>query len=440
MSLIPIYALHVVVMLEALIPLFMLSAKLPKRGDRAPRRLACAALFTVIAVIPLVFSDPTDSRSTRNLVHQLLFFTTLLAGMTAMVSISRSASVWTSLFCSTAAYTAQNISSSAMSLVRLTALGSDVSTFAEPLNTIASIMVFGSLYALFYLLFVRRVQQESLLAIKDPQMLLLFAVVSLGVIGFDVLIKSLMYGGVGFVQTVLLRLVHLLVCVFVLFSEYQILYEQKSRADAAVLERILAERARQYEESRQNIDAINVKCHDIRHQIELLAKDGGSGHDALASLAEEVSIYDSHVRTGNDVLDTVLSEKSLLCHRSGVTLSCIADGSALAHMSSMDIYSLFGNALDNALSAVRRLPDPEQRSISVIVRRHGSMVSIHVENRFEGHLVFESGLPVTTNSDKESHGFGTKSMRLVAQKYEGTLTMNARNGLFQTDIIMPIPN
>ena len=145
MSLIPIYALHVMVMLEALIPLFMLSAKLPKRGDRAPRRLACAALFTVIAVIPLVFSDPTDSRSTRNLVHQLLFFTTLLAGMTAMVSISRSASVWTSLFCSTAAYTAQNISSSAMSLVRLTALGSALSTFAEPLNTIASIMVFGSL-------------------------------------------------------------------------------------------------------------------------------------------------------------------------------------------------------------------------------------------------------------------------------------------------------
>ena len=102
--------------------------------------------------------------------------------------------------------------------------------------------------------------------------------------------------------------------------------------------------------------------------------------------------------------------------------------------------SHFGNALDNALSAVRRLPDPEQRSISVIVRRHGSMVSIHVENRFEGHLVFENGLPVTTNSDKESHGFGTKSMRLVAQKYEGTLTMSARNGLFQTDIIMPIPN
>lgn len=47
---------------------------------------------------------------------------------------------------------------------------------------------------------------------------------------------------------------------------------------------------------------------------------------------------------------------------------------------------------------------------------------------------------MTTNSDKESHGFGTKSMRLVAQKYEGTLTMSARNGLFQTDIIMPIPN
>lgn len=440
MSLIPIYALHVMVMLEALIPLFMLSAKLPKRGSATSRHLACAALFAAIAVIPLVFSDPTDSMSTRNLVHQLLFFTILLAGMTVMVSISRNAGVWTSLFCSTAAYTAQNISSSAVLLVRLAVLGSATSTFAEPLNTMVSIMVFGSLYALFYLLFVRKVNQENLLTIKDPQMLLLFAVVSLGVIGFDVLIKSLVYGGVSLTQAVLLRLVHLLVCAFILFSEYQILYEQKSRADAAVFERILAERARQYEESRQSIEVINVKCHDIRHQIELLAKDDGCAHDALASLAEEVSIYDSHVRTGNDVLDTVLSEKSLLCHRSGVTLSCIADGSALAHMDSTDIYSLFGNALDNALAAVCRLSDPEQRSISVIVRRRGSMVSIHVENRYGGHLVFENGLPMTTNPDRENHGFGTKSMRLVAQKYGGTLTMSARNGLFQTDVIMPIPN
>jgi hypothetical protein len=41
--------------------------------------------------------------------------------------------------------------------------------------------------------------------------------------------------------------------------------------------------------------------------------------------------------SGNEALDTILSEKSLSCRRRGIAFSCIADGTALAHVSAADL-------------------------------------------------------------------------------------------------------
>lgn len=69
-------------------------------------------------------------------------------------------------------------------------------------------------------------------------------------------------------------------------------------------------------------------------------------------------------RTGNETLDIVLTDKLLYCEKNNVTITCIADGKSLSFMSEEDIYSLFGNALDNAVLAVEQLPEPYQRSNS----------------------------------------------------------------------------
>ena len=187
------------------------------------------------------------------------------------------------------------------------------------------------------------------------------------------------------------------------------------------------------------MDAINVKVHDIKHQIRHL-QDGGVEVDAtaLASLAKDIRIFDSRVSSGNEALDTILTEKRLLCEAEDITISCIADGQALSFMAPSDIYSLFGNALDNAIEAVREVSDPERRSISVIVRRVGDMASVHIENYFEGKVRFKNGLPVTTKSDAAYHGYGTRSMRKTVEKYDGTITMSARAQLFRVNIMIPI--
>ena len=79
------------------------------------------------------------------------------------------------------------------------------------------------------------------------------------------------------------------------------------------------------------------------------------------------------------------------------------------------------------------------RSISLVVRRRGSMVSVHVENFYEEPLHMVNGLPQTTKGNRELHGFGMRSMRATVERHGGSLTINASGRLFRLDLLIPIP-
>lgn len=83
----------------------------------------------------------------------------------------------------------------------------------------------------------------------------------------------------------------------------------------------------------------------------------------MDEIEKSVSLYDANVKTGNTVLDTILTEKSLLCYKKGIILSCVADGENIAFMEDADVYSLFGNALDNAIEAVLKLEEQRKTQL-----------------------------------------------------------------------------
>ena len=292
---------------------------------------------------------------------------------------------------------------------------------------------------------MRAVERAGTVQVEDRATVGVFVMVILVVILFDVNNKALSYGPTPLPLLVSLRIIHGAVCVFVLFAQYEMLFAQHLRSEAAATERLMAEQQRQYELSRENIEAINIKCHDIRHQIRHLGETGTAVDAAvLADIAREVSVYDATVRTGNEALDTILTEKRLLCEGEGITLTCMADGHALDFLASSELYALFGNALDNAIEATRQVPEGG-RSISLGVRRVGDMVSIHVENTCVGQASFADGLPQTTKltgdgtRDTTNHGIGTRSMRALAERYDGIFSAAQRGDVFCLDITLPLP-
>ena len=142
-------------------------------------------------------------------------------------------------------------------------------------------------------------------------------------------------------------------------------------------------------------------------------------------------IYDAMVETGNEILDTVLTEKSLICEARGITLTCVADGECLSFMDAVDIYAIFGNALDNAIEAVSALEDPDRRSIAVMVFARANLVFLQLENYYSGSLQFDGTLPATTKQQEAGyHGFGLKSIRYTAEKYGGFLTAQNEDDIF----------
>lgn len=294
-------------------------------------------------------------------------------------------------------------------------------------------------YPLYLWLFVRLVRRHSLADISEPQIILVALAVVATVIGLDVVVKSLGASTLGLEAYLMARLAHGVLCGFTLFSEQKILAARQLATEREVERRMAAERERQYQLSRKNIDAINVKCHDIKHQIRSLA-DGGRVADgrALEDLAAEIAIYDSTSKTGNPALDVILTEKGLVCSGEKITLAVIADGRALECLEPQEIYSLFGNALDNAIEAVRGIGEPERRLVSLKVRRSGTMCVINVENSCDVAPAFRDGLPQTTKTDAGSHGFGTRSMRGIVERHGGVLSFGCEDGIFHVDALLPM--
>ena len=420
--------------------------RLERREGFAGRAAVTLGLVAVAAgaLWALVPSDaPTDPSAAFSYPQQLVLFSVLLALSAVAVVWLFCATPWTALFCCTAGYAMQNLASG---LTELTWLACGVSVASNPtdhghlvrfgLNLLCIVVV----YVPFYLALVRNISREGLERIADVRMLGVMVVVMLGVIGFDLVIKDLADHGLALGYVAALRGFHALMCVITYTLAYELLVSRRLEVERQATERVLAERERQYERSKENIEAINIKCHDIRHQIRRLGNEGAVvSRNALDDIAREVDVYDSSVRTGNEALDTILTEKQLVCRGAGITLSCIADGGALGFMSAADTYSLFGNALDNAIEAVGALDDPTRRSISLVVRAVAGVVSIHIENPFAGTVEMRDGLPATTKNDEVNHGFGVRSMRLTVERYGGTLAILAEDGRFHVNAIVPIP-
>lgn len=300
----------------------------------------------------------------------------------------------------------------------------------------AAIYLFSvvSVYIFCYFIFARRIKRKDTQNINSLHIMLLSIVLVL----FTVIIQNSIVEfqqSIDLVILIILALFDIICCIFTLCIQYDLFKSGKMQEEYKFMEQILHQQKVQMELSKANIDLINIKCHDIKHQIlrhgEKLTKE------EVAELEKMIFIYNSVLHTGNESLDVILTEKSLLFEKNKVKLDCIIDGESLRLMSASDIYSLFGNALDNAFEAVKNIENTGKRLISINVKESMGLISIHIQNNYLGNIIFDNDLPVTTKNT-QFHGFGIKSIKMIVEKYKGTMTLNAENGIFNLNILIPI--
>ena len=434
----------VLFMAELLAAEALFCRKLNRRSWFWGRLVLCVAGCFAAAVLCPVGSYTVLSSSA---LFFALFFVTLVGA-----GICFAESWWNILFCGIAGYSVQHITFVAYNMIvtglNLTGLLAQMGTALNPYGeaTIQSglnpltILAYIDVYFLFYwysgyFLSRRMTRGEDLSLGRKP----LIAFSGLGVAVNIVLhMVTVRNTAADPASVVLENSYNLLCCVLILFLQFGVLSRRHLEQDRDLLRQMLAQKEEQYRIRQESMELINIKHHDLKHQLGLLRKV--VDESALRGMEEAVNRYDTLVRTGSEPLDLVLGEKSMLCQGKGIAFSCMADGARLAGMETGDIYTLFGNATENAIEYLQTLSDPEKRFLHVSVRGQGALVAIHVENYYEGpDRTGDTALPRTTKADGNFHGFGLRSIQLTAEKYGGEMSVHARDHLFCVDVVLPQP-
>ena len=219
---------------------------------------------------------------------------------------------------------------------------------------------------------------------------------------------------------------------------YQFLkMEMGQKQEMLEIQKVMQIQYKQFRESQDNIDMINRKYHDLKHQLQILRQetDMDKRADYLDQIEDGLKKYELENKTQNPVLDTILTTKSNQCMKFGITLTVVADGALLNHMHVMDISSIFGNALDNAIRYEAQIKDPDKRLIHLSIAKKQGFICIVIENYFEGGVVPDGYRQCTTQDDELQHGYGVKSIRYTVEKYGGTLHIETIDNWFRLEIL-----
>ncbi len=294
---------------------------------------------------------------------------------------------------------------------------------------------YASVYLIAYFLFASRMGKYGDMPRRTVIPLVIFILVA------DVIVSSVITYLVprenNFIALLLLHLYNIAACVVAIVLLFELPRRKALENKFAVMSSLLRRAEEKYNMSKETVELINIKCHDMKHRLRRLAERSNVAAGAAREMEELINIYDADYRTSNEALNIVLMEKSLVCRRQGITMTCIADGDSLSFMSDADIYSLFDNLLDNAAEAAARMEEG-RRSIGLSVRTVGGFAVVNVYNGYEGSLEYEGGLPKTTKADRTAHGYGMKSIRCVVEEYGGEMTISADGGIFDVNIAIPV--
>ncbi len=228
------------------------------------------------------------------------------------------------------------------------------------------------------------------------------------------------------VTSVLFSIMSSIVAFLGLLLEDQLVQYKAAELENAANKKLLEEQKKQYQIDKAIVDKLNIKAHDLRHQLEngLLIEE-----EHRNSLLSVIKAYDSIYHTGNEALDIVLSKTSLRYQKQNVNLTCMANGASLSFLKNEEIYSLFCNILDNAYESVFPLENPNKRLISLIVFEEKGVVTIKETNYYSGNDDLN-----THKKDRSNHGFGLISIKQIVEQYNGKVNISKKDGIFAIKI------
>lgn len=193
-----------------------------------------------------------------------------------------------------------------------------------------------------------------------------------------------------------------------------------------------------YQNLEQEQTQVRRLRHDMANHLQALSGLLDSPEKArgyLESLMSRPGLTVGKRYCGNTVVNTVLAGKSVLMEEKGIRGDITVVLPEELPLSATDLCALFANALDNAIEACEKLRDPEERAVWVRARADKGLLMVQITNRTNREI---PATLETTKEDKARHGYGLSILREIAERANGTCSIEQRPGVFELVITIPM--
>lgn len=209
--------------------------------------------------------------------------------------------------------------------------------------------------------------------------------------------------------------------------------EQRDKIQIAQLQQQYA----YYQEKMKDAERVRSIYHDLKNHLLIMESRQNTveTRQMAETLRSQIADYEDYVHTGNEFLDIILKDKAAKAREKQIDFSALVDFKGMDFIEPLDISTIFGNALDNAMEASERLPE-DQRLITVKAERVRDMLIITVENNTLPGTQPAEG---TTKKDRFVHGFGIPNIKKSVEKYDGQCSFRQEDGTYLLKILIPIP-
>lgn len=232
---------------------------------------------------------------------------------------------------------------------------------------------------------------------------------------------------------IFLLIVFLNILLYILMSKMQ--RDNITKEEFNLLKATLSAQEKLAVEVKERYTEMKTLRHDMKHYFtaaaELISENKPNEAKKYIEniINEKINSTSAVIATGSAVIDAVINSKIASCEGKGIEIKCMID-TQLAGVNDMDISILLSNLLDNAISGC----DVTEPKIELMIQSKKSFTYVAVKNKISMSVLDNNPNLLTKKEDKSSHGFGVKSIKNIARKYDGSAEFSEQNGYFVAEV------
>lgn len=232
---------------------------------------------------------------------------------------------------------------------------------------------------------------------------------------------------------IFLLIMFLNVLMYILMSKMQ--RDNVTKEEYNLLKANLSAQEKLAVEVKDRYTEIKTLRHDMKHYFtaaaELISENKPNEAKEYIErvINEKINPASAVINTGSAVIDAVINNKITACETKGIEIKCMID-TQFVGINDMDISILLSNLLDNAINGC----DMTEPKMELTIQSKKSFTYITVKNKIIKSVLDGNSNLFTKKEDKTEHGFGIKSIKNIAKKYDGSAEFSERNGCFIAEV------